>query len=240
MGNGESLQHKCRQGHDQCKARYRDSNGMWHPVGVERPDSLCSACESDAFKAIRLLGDDYRLLGAARTIPKSTVSGPKVSGSGEMPIPIPLGVDTLMSDMDIEVTRWALRVTRGDELTSNPSDQVLECLRILCSRLGTLIDLPMQTVIAYFPHPEGGDVDGEMRLDGVDAVLRLAAFHDRTIKVLGLEEPSESWMRESCHVCGRQQVFSSLSESLVRCRSCRNVWDQDEFMRLNNPFLVAA
>lgn len=239
MSARETLEHLCRQGRH-CKARVRTDEGEWHGAGVERPDSLCRPCEDSAFKAIRQLGDDYRLLGAARTLTRSKVSGPKVSGSSERSIPIPLPVDTLMADIDLEVTRWALRIGRGEPLESSPAEQVLECLAILCSRLGTLVDLPLQAVTAYFPYADGGDWDGRLELDGVDAVLRLARFHDRTIQVLGLQEPSEEWLRESCHVCGSQSVFSSLSETLIRCRTCRNVWDQDEFMRLNNPFLAAA
>ncbi|MFG1794163.1 hypothetical protein [Nocardia sp. NPDC049149] len=162
-----------------------------------------------------------------------------MSGTGERPILIPVAVDALMEAIDNETLRWTLRITRGDPLPSAPIERVRRCVVILGANLGTLIDRPMEVVPALIPHPQGGDYLGKEALDGVDAVLRLAGFHDQAINLLGLQEPSEEWLPESCHVCGRQLVFASLSESTVRCRSCRNVWGQDEFMRLNNPFLAA-
>lgn len=226
---GESPEHECRQGRDSCKGRIRDGEGKWHSAGVERPDSLCRACEDSAFADIRELANDYALLEIFRLVVPSAVSGPKVSGSSEPSIPIALGIDTLMTEMVEESARWARRLPgQGDELT------------VICSSLGTLVDLPPKVMVMWRPHPDGGDDTTTKVLDGVDGVLALSALHHRTIQVLGLEAPTESWLKESCHVCGRQQVFSSLSEALIRCRGCRNVWDQDEFMRLNNPFLAAA
>lgn len=230
----KDLVHRCRQGR-RCKARERDDAGEFHGAGVERPDSLCRPCEESAFADIRKLADDYVLLVVARTMPRSTASGPKVSGTGERPIPIPLAVDTLMSDIDLETTRWALRITRGEPLTYHPNNQPRECLKILCANLGTLVDMPTQVVGAYFPYPDGGDWDGRMELDGVDAVLRLSMLHHRAVNVLGLDESKYEWLREPCHVCGRKAVVASLEEDkLVKCRGCGNVWHQDEFARLNN------
>lgn len=239
MSARETLEHLCRQGR-RCKARVRDDEGEWHGAGIERPDSLCRPCEDSAFADIRKLADDYVLLTVARTLPRSAASGPKVSGSGERPIPIPLAVDTLMTDIDNETTRWTLRITRGEPLTYHPFNQPLECLKILCSNLGTLVDMPMQVVAAYFPYPDGGDWDGRMELDGVDAVLRLSLLHARAVHVLGLDESKYEWLREPCHVCGRKAVVASLEEDkLVKCRGCGNVWHQDEFARLNNVLAAA-
>lgn len=239
----DSPEHECRQ-HRRCKARVPDDAGEFHGAGVERPNTLCRACEESAFADIRQLSDDYTLLFVARTLPRATVSGPKVSGSGERPIPIPLAVDTLMTDIDNETTRWALRITRGEPLTYHPNNQPIECLKVLCANLGTLVDMPMQVVAAYFPYPDGGDWDGKAELDGVDAVLRLARLHHRAMNVLGLDEPKEKWMREFCHVCGLKTLSMKANRNdptlaTIHCRNCRNVWDQDEFDRLNNP-LVAA
>lgn len=235
----KDLVHRCRQGR-RCKARERDAEGEFHGAGVERPNTLCRPCEDGAFADIRQLADDYRMLNGARTEPRSTASGPKVSGSSERPIPISLPADTLMSDIDLEVTRWAIRLTRGEPVKGTPINQVLECLKVVCSRLGTLVDMPTQVVGAYFPYPDGGDWDGRMELDGVDAVLRLSMLHHRAVNVLGLDESKYEWLREPCHVCGRKAVVASLEEDkLVKCRGCGNVWHQDEFARLNNVLAAA-
>lgn len=231
-------EHQCRQDR-RCKARVRDDAGEFHGAGVERPDTLCRACETNAFNAIRELAGDYRELAGARTEERSRISGPKVSGSSERSIPIPLAVDTLMEEIDSETLRWTLRITRGDPLPATPQPRVHACLTVICTNLGTLVDLPLQIVTAFFPHPDGGDYDGRLELDGVDAVLRLAALHHRAEKILGAEEPKTNWLRETCHVCGRATLASDLSTATITCKTCRNVWDQDEFARLNNPLAAA-
>lgn len=235
----QTPEHQCRQGR-RCKARIKNEAGEFHGAGVERPNSLCRACEESAFDAIRELDSDYLMLTVVRTRIHSVVSGPKVSGTGEHPIPIPLPVDTLMTAIDNEATRWALRITRGEPLDPQPARQVLECLKILRANLGTLVDLPMQVVTSYFPYSDGGDWDGRLELDGVDAVLRLSSFHHRAIKLLGLDEPKEEWLTEFCHVCGLKALAMKIdkgdpTQATIHCRGCHNVWDQGEFSRLNNP-----
>ncbi|MGY2019380.1 hypothetical protein [Nocardia gipuzkoensis] len=234
-------EHECRQG-KRCKARTRDADDRLHGAGVERGGSLCRPCEEHVFADIRQLSDDYLLLTVARTMARSKVTGPKVSGSSERPIPISLAADTLMTTIDNEATRWAVRITRGEPLSPHPIGQVLECLRILCSNLGTLVDMPRQVVGAYFPYPDGGDWDGRLELDGVDAVLRLASLHQRAMRVLGLEpEKDERLNDEYCHVCGIAALTISVRTDLITCRNpdCRNVWHREEFARLNNPLAAA-
>lgn len=219
-------EHSCRQGR-RCKARVRDAEGKWHGVGVERPDSLCRSCEEHAFDEIRKLEDDYYALGDARTEQRSKVSGPYVTGTAERPIPIPLGIDTLMTEIVEETTRWARRLPgTGDDFD------------VITSSLGTLVDLPPQRITVWVPHPDGGDDIGEEVLDGVDAVLRLARLHERAVNALGLTDATP-WLAEHCHVCGLRALTANMQHATIHCRSCRNVWDQDEFARLNNP-LVAA
>lgn len=232
MGARETPEHQCRQDR-RCKAKIRDSEGEWHGVGVERPDSLCRPCEEHAFADIRELTTDYLHLTRARTEERSKVSGPKVSGSSDMPIPIPLAVDTLMSLIAEETLRWAVRLTRGNPI---PNDNAF---MVITSNLGTLVDMPLQAVTVWVPHPEGGDDTGRIMLDGVDAVLRLAHLHYRAIRVLGLEPVRDQYLHEPCHLCGLVAVTASVRTNLVTCLNCRNVWAQEEFARLNNPLAAA-
>lgn len=225
----ENPEHECRQA-SKCKGRLRDAAGKWHAAGVEDANTLCRPCEEHAFGGIRSLGHDYGLLIPARTELRSAVSGPKVSGTGERPIPIRLGPDTLISEIDDETTRWAVRLTRGE-----PVDNMFT---VLTSNLGTLIGLPAQPVTVWKPLPDGGDDVETVVLDGVDAVLRLSRLHHRAMVVLGLIETT-TWLTEACHMCGLRTLTMSIEHSLISCRSCRNVWDQDEFARLNNPMVAA-
>lgn len=238
MGTPDRVEHECRQGR-RCKARIRDDEGEFHGAGVERPDSLCRSCEATAFEGIRHLSDDYRMLYSARTDKRVTGVAPKVSGSSQRPLPIAVSVDSLMSEIDDEALRWTLRITKGEPLPGMPRYRVERCVAILTANTGTLVDLPTQVVTAWFPHPDGGDWDGRLELDGVDAVLRLARLHERAVKLLGLDEPKDAWLRESCHVCGMAALTSSLETQLITCRGCHNVWHQDDFARLNNPLAVA-
>lgn len=223
-------EHECRQGR-RCKARIKDDEGAFHGTGVEQPGSLCRPCEEHAFAAIKQLADDYQKLIPARTEIRSTVSGPKVSGSSERPILIRLGPDTLMSDMDHETTMWANRILRGSPI---PND---DTFTVLSTSLGTLIGMPRQEVTVWVPVADGGDDTTRIALDGVDAVLRLARLHERALNVLGLVE-TVTWLRETCHMCGLRTLTMSLEYELITCRNCRNCWHQDDFARLNNP--VAA
>ncbi|WP_433568033.1 hypothetical protein ACQP1O_43080 (plasmid) [Nocardia sp. CA-151230] len=231
MGNPD-LQHRCRQGR-RCAARTRTPANEWLAAGVERPDSLCRPCEERAFDAIRELGDDYQMLEVARTEIHSKVSAPKVSGSSELPVPISLAADTLLSDIDTEALRWAFQLTRGEPIPDSGA------LTLVCTRLGTLVDLPPQLVTVWSPHPDGGDDTTTASLDGVDAVLRLADLHRRAGLVLGITPQRVNFLREPCHVCGLAMLEASVKTDMVKCHSCRNVWSQDQFARLNNP-LVAA
>lgn len=228
-------EHECRQSR-RCKARGRDGEGEWHGAGVEDAGKLCHPCEEHAFADIRRLAEDYLDLIPARTEVQSTVSGPKVSGTGERPIPIRLGPDTLMSELDEETLRWARQITRGAPI---PDDN---CYAVLCSNLGTLIDLPARSYTVWVARPDGGDDFGAEVLDGVDAVLRLSRMHHRAQSMLGLTEVT-AWLRESCHVCGLRTLTTDMrdgvEETLINCRNCRNVWHQADFARLNNPMMAA-
>lgn len=223
----ESLIHECRQDR-RCKARTRDTENRWHGAGVERPDSLCHSCEQRAFDAIRQLPRDYQLLQAALTEETSRLSGPKVSGSSEPSIPINISADTLMAAITDECERWAAHLPwEGIELT------------VVCSHLGTLVDLPPQSVTVWVPRPDGGDTQMNTVMDGVDAVLRLARLHERAVQLLDLGPEQDEKLDDPCHVCGLAAVTASVKTQLVTCNHCRNVWHQDEFARLNNPLAAA-
>jgi len=231
-------EHECRQGR-KCDDRIRDAAGEWHGAGVERPDTLCQYCEKRAFDALGQLWDDYKSLEAAIVEPRGRVDGPKIRKTADRKIPIPLDVDSLMMAIDDETLRWAIRVTKGDPLPGTPRDRVRQCVRILRSSTGTLVDLPRRRVAAWMPYPDGGDYDGLLELDGVDAVLRLADLHRRAQSTLGLTESKTERLNDPCHVCGLALLMMDISESIIKCRGCWNCWSEEEFARLNNPMAAA-
>lgn len=226
MSAHDTPEHQCRQGR-RCKGRTRDDEGGFHGSGVERPNSLCRACEEYAFEAIRELATDYGLLVSARAEERSTVSGPKVSGSSELPIPIQLGIDTLMTEMNDEAVRWARRLPGDDPYELHP------CLTVICSNLGTLVDLPPSPHTIWVPHPDGGDGFAATVLDGVDGVLRLANLHRRAHTLLGIIETT-TYLHDPCPHCARKALAVSKDQERVTCKGCRIVWDSKHFALLSN------
>lgn len=177
--------------------------------------------------------------------------------SSEQSIPIPLDIDTLRTAIDNELQRWHNRLTGCDPVPVNPRACVQQCHRIVCSRLGTLVDLPVAEYTVNVPLHDGGDDLERWEMDGVDAVLRLAELHRRTETVLGVADVVQ-WMRQKCHVCGLKALVLTIApptqgvtdgagrkvdpppaDDMVKCRSCHNAWTYEQFVRLNDP-LVAA
>ena len=222
----DTATHECRQGR-RCRARTRTEDDQWHGKGVERPNTLCRPCEEHAFDAIRELGYDCMELRHALHEGLTQGSGPKVSGSSERSIPIPLAVDSLLGEIDAEATRWAVRVTQGDPIAHT------QPLRAVCANLGTLVDLPPQSVTVWRPHPDGGDDHDRIVLDGVDAVLRLAALHQRAMTLLGLTE-TKTFLRDPCPHCARKALEVSKDQERITCQGCRIVWGKELFAHLSN------
>lgn len=222
----KSPEHQCRQAR-RCKARVRTDDGEFHGAGVERPNSLCRACEEHAFAAIRELSSDYGALATERAEERSTASGPKVSGSSELPVPIALGIDSLMTEFSEESARWARRLPGEDPY------EVGDCLAKICASLGTIVDMPPRQFTIWVPHPDGGDGFGTTVLDGVDGILRLANLHQRAMTLLGIAETT-TYLRDPCPHCARKALAVSKDQSLVTCKGCRIVWDSPRFALLSN------
>lgn len=230
-------QHECRRG-GKCQNRYRDTEGHMHGAAIEDAGKLCRNCEEHAFNAIRKLADDYQALAQASTNPTGTrTNEPRVKRTPGHAVPINLNAYELMARIDDELLRWALRLDRDlDDFPTNPQKRVNRCLTSLSVRLGTLIDQPTHLFDALLPHYEGGDYLGREALDGVGAVIRLANYHRHAQQILGLTETTISYLTvETCHVCGQRKLIAQHEQELISCRNCGNVWDQDEFTRLNNP-----
>lgn len=214
--------HECRQGR-RCKARVRHNDETWHGAGVDRPNRLCRACEDTAFAAIRKLDDIAAAVWCARNaLLRSHVSGPHAASSGTPSIPINLPFDTFMTAYTEETTRWERRLPGPLE-----------------ANLGTLVDLPPTLHTVWLPHYDGGDHFLRTTLDGVDAVLRLSALHERGTRLLGFEERDATLNNEVCHMCGTAALTINPRTDLITCRACRNVWHQDAYIALQDPLAAA-
>jgi hypothetical protein len=223
-------EHQCRQG-KRCAARTRDKANAWQPAGTERPNTLCLACESINFDAIRELNRDWGHLAASITTKRVTDTGPKVVSSQAHPTPIRLDVDALQNDIETELLRWARILTRGDQFPDRSGECVLATHIVVISRLGTLVDLPPREIVVLEPHSDGGDYVQRIPADGVDAILRLAKLHHRAEHVLQTR-PVRIWLTDPCPACGRKALAASKDQARITCQGCRAVWDKDQFVRL--------
>lgn len=132
-----------------------------------------------------------------------------------------------MRDIDAETGRWAARLTGGD-----PMPTVEHQVVAITTRLGTLIDQPARSVPVLVDRHDGGDDLELVELDGVDAVLRLAALHHRAQSVLGLSE-SVTMLPDPCPHCGMRALAPSRDQETVSCRGCGISWDRTHFALLN-------
>jgi hypothetical protein len=107
---------------------------------------------------------------------------------------------------------------------------VKRCLAILGAHKGTLVDLPPHV---YEDWTREGDDLMKVSLDGVDAVLRLAAFHRQAMAVLGLGE-TRIWLPDPCPSCGRKSLSPSANQERISCQGCHAVWDSQHFALLGN------
>lgn len=223
-------EHQCRQG-KRCAARTRNKTNEWQPAGTEQPNTLCPACETINFDAIRELNKDWNDLAASITTKRVTDTGPKVITSQTHPIPIRLDVDALQNDIETELLRWARILTRGEEFPMKSRECVHATHNAITTRLGTLIDLPPREITTLEAHPDGGDYVQRVLVDGIDAILRLAHLHHRTEHVLQTR-PIKIWLTDPCPACGRKALAASKDQARITCQGCRAVWDKDQFARL--------
>ncbi|MEV6432593.1 hypothetical protein [Nocardia sp. NPDC051463] len=158
---------------------------------------------------------------------RSATADPKVSGSTELPIPIPLGIDSLITEFNEEAARWSRRL-QGDDPYS-----VDACLTKICVHLGTIVDMPERQFTIWAPHPDGGDGFTTTLLDGVDGILRLARLHHRAQALLGVVETT-TFLSDPCPHCARKALAVSKDQERVTCKGCRIVWDKSHFALLSN------
>lgn len=226
------LSHDCRQG-NRCTMRTRDADGHLVPCGTERPNTLCVACEGEARTAITGLHVDWRELYLVLPATASVSLDPRVSGSREQLIPIRTSVDACMGAIEEELLRWHNVLTGGDEVPNASEDVVRVCLRSVLSRMPTLLRLGPRQVTVTDTTRAGDDVSVIAVLDGVDAVLRLAALHRTAQHLVGATHVTR-WLDHVCPTCRTRSLKVTEGRdnvSTTTCARCRQVWSDDELDR---------
>jgi hypothetical protein len=227
------LIHDCRQG-PRCADRRRDDEGLWLPAGTLRPGSLCVACEQKATTAVVGLHVDWRELYLRLPATSSSALDPPVSGSRETPIPIRTSVEACMGDIEEELLRWHRVLTGGEGVPRVSEDAVRVCLASVVSRLPALLRLEPRPVTVTAVDGDGDDSYLTVVLDGVDAVLRLAALHARAQHLVGASWVAR-WLDHVCPTCRTRtlKVRSTADgqEDTTSCVKCFQVWPDAQLDR---------
>ncbi|OBA62205.1 hypothetical protein A5780_19295 [Nocardia sp. 852002-20019_SCH5090214] len=227
--------HECRNGHH-CRQATRTDDGEKVGAIIERA-GLCPPCERHAFAAIQQLADDWIALNrAAGNVFSRLDSSPRVNQTPDRhKVPVRLEALDLATVIDQEVGRWAWRVAPHvkDAMPGNAQARVARHVTALTRHLGTLADLPAQSVGI----PSVGD-NGHVQwtrtpLDGADALMRLERLHRAANRLLG-RTGAVTWLREPCQDCGRRTLTSNPYENLISCAHCGHAWAADEFDALTN------
>jgi hypothetical protein len=234
--------HDCRQG-PRCAMRTTTPDGTVTPCGTEHPNSLCPACEMRARTAAAGLHIDWRELWLSLPAHQSTALNAPIGGTREAPIPIRTGVDACMTDIETELVRWCRILTGGDNIPTGTEDTVRFCLSAVLSRMPTLIHLPPVQVVLWVPLELGGDDILTTTLDGVDAVLRLAALHHQAQHLVGATHVTR-WLDHQCPTCRTRtlKVTDGGGESTTSCVRCHRTWADHELDRWDamQPALAKA
>ncbi len=226
--------HDCRQGR-RCTMRTTDADGQVIPCGTERPNSLCVACEMKARTAVAGLHVDWRELWLSLPAHQSVALDAPITGSRERPIPLRTSVEACMVDIETELLRWCRALTGGDDVPPSAEDSVRHCLAAVLSRMPALLALPPVQVTLWVGMDDGGDDITLTTMDGVDAVLRLAALHHRASHLVGATYVTR-WLDHVCPTCRTRSLkvrsaTTAGEPDTTTCVRCHQVWEDSELDR---------
>lgn len=227
--------YRCSRG-NRCSDRVRDTEtGEWAGAELRAVAGLCRICGSRGRDAVTQLPTDYAELSMLLA-PSRTGAGTPISGTRERPVPIRLGVEALMAEIDAEVSWWAESVLdslgaadvawANDVNRKRPGARVDYGARILRYYWHELLTLPTQLHVV---HDDGRheylERDG---LDAADVILnlhqRVAALAGRTDRVTRLPAP--------CPKCHTTALVRANGAENITCRCCSAILRPDEYTAL--------
>lgn len=227
----------CARGH-RCPGRAKADTAegdrpAW--VGAETSRPLCDSCAQRLAEHIRDLPGLYVQL--ANLLPPGQGGGDGRSSRGEIGAPIDLGVEAQMRRMVLVATTWdaAVRDVSGDgDEPSGVRDYT--ALATVCSYLATrvsvLMALPAVTVNRWDPAATlpstGGDVVGQVDMDGADGCLELFEVWEAAYFTAGVGKRTEL-LEQPCWDCGVEAVVRVVGEDRVTCKACRASMTLDDY-----------
>lgn len=213
-----SDEHRCAAGRS-CRNLDR-TDGKLQPAITTKPHSLCESCTGATRQAVNNLSHTYYLAVAATTMPTTTGTTQKVSGTPEPSIPINPHFDALAveladsSDEALTLICPALNITHPAPWKGRgyprPSDRIIKAAaKILPTNLPKLFDAP----------------------DGVDAALRIVNARRRILGAIGDPNPRKR-LALPCPLdtCGAHHSLGiDNGQTDVTCSACGGRWTEREY-----------
>lgn len=219
------LPHRCSRG-PRCPGREKvgeETLGAW----INPEVGLCLDCERAVQAAIGELPRDYVEL--AVILGKVGDGGEElVSGSRELPVPIRLPVEALMSRIWHESQCWAELVAerlRIDWDTQDIRDSrhgavVDRSSSLLSNAVSVLLALRAVRTVVWGVNPEGEDIWVDTDQDGVEGAVTLLELHHRARRFAGLTKVVFR-LKVPCPHCGQTLLTQDAGSDVVKCGNDR-------------------
>lgn len=228
-------EYRCSRG-QRCADRARADTGEWVGAELRVVAGLCRICGARGRDAAGQLPTDYAELSLLLA-PSGSAGGTPVSGTRERPVPIRLGVEALMAEIDAEVSWWAESVLDSlgaadiawaDDVIrrKRPGARIDYGARILRYYWDDLLALPVQTHVVH----DDGRVEFLER-DGLDAADVILNLHQRVAVTAGRAD-RVTRLPAPCPHCQTTALVRANGAENVTCRCCSAILRPDEYTSL--------
>lgn len=207
---------------------------------INTTSGLCLACVRHTERALAELPRDYTELHLMLGRGMGAAAGEPVSRSRELPVPLRLDVEAVLSAMLAETTCWAeavaepLNVAWDSTLVDHhtrPGVAMQRACQLLAGALSPLLAVRDWTRMVWLP--DGWGALPEAR-DGVDGAVTLLELHHQARRVTGMTRLRHR-MPVPCpnrvpRPCERMTLIRDDGDDYVYCTSCGVWYSHDEYL----------
>jgi hypothetical protein len=197
---------------------------------AEPAAALCGPCLDAASRDLMALPRDFADLEAL--LPASTAGAlrTRVSGSGEAPSPLNLGVDALQRAIHAAVTAWEPAVREAARLAPERTRGVRDgwavaaAVDVMAPRTALISTLAAQWCL------QDGVETGPVFRDGCEALRAFRGLHGQARAILGVRRLVHRLPGE-CSRCGLEALRRPDGSESVFCAGCGQRWTWDDYRR---------
>lgn len=232
-------QYRCRRAtrcSDRVLIRDAGSDATFVGAPITTPDGICRLCDSRGRSAVVKLPADYAELSMLLA-PGGSAGGDPVSGTRDLPVPIRLGVEAVMAELDAEVSWWAeslldalgcADIAWADEVVDRkrPGARIDYGCSILSYYWADLLQLPTQLHVVH----NDGQV-AFLERDGLDAAGVFADLHERVANIAGRTD-RVVLLPAPCPNCDTRALVRRNGKENIDCRRCGQILRPAEYSSL--------